>query len=127
MWCCVGGEYYKIISGPKRTIKITDDFTCTSANVMYCITCTLCKRLYSGETGRRLGDQFRGNLSDEEKDNKDASIPVARHLNLPNHSRQHMAVCGLQQGSTESCKTLEQKFIFQIGPNYPHGINFSFN
>ena len=45
---------YKI-SGPKRSVKITDRFTCTSANVIYCITCTLCKKLYIGETGRRLG------------------------------------------------------------------------
>ena len=48
-----------------------------------------------------------------------------------NHSNQHMAVCGfsLHQGSTESRKTLEQKFIFQIGTLNPNGINerFSFN
>jgi len=30
------------ISGPKQSIKITDHFTCTSANVIYCITCTYC-------------------------------------------------------------------------------------
>ena len=30
------------ISGPKRSIKITDHFMCTSANVIYCITCTYC-------------------------------------------------------------------------------------
>ena len=41
------------ISGPKRSIKITDHFTCTSANVIYCRTCTLRKKLYIGETGRR--------------------------------------------------------------------------
>ena len=39
--------------------------------------------------------------------------------------------CGLslRQGSTESRKTLEQKFIFQIGTLNPNGINerFSFN
>ena len=29
------------LSGPKRSIKITDHFTCTSANVIYCITYTL--------------------------------------------------------------------------------------
>ena len=46
----------KKISGPKRSIKITDYFTCTSANVIYCITCTHCKKLCIGETGRRLGD-----------------------------------------------------------------------
>ena len=35
----------------------------------------------------------------------------------------------LYLGSLESCKTLEQKFIFQIGTCNPHGINkcFPFN
>ena len=42
--------------GSKRSIKINDHFTCTSANVMYCITCTFCKQLYIGETGTRLGN-----------------------------------------------------------------------
>ena len=46
------------ITGPKRSIKITDRFTCTSPNVIYCITCTLCKKIYIGKTGRRLGDRF---------------------------------------------------------------------
>ena len=56
---------------------------------------------------------------------------VARHFNLPNHSKKHMAICGLSLhlGTTESRKNLEQKFIFQIGTLNPHGINerFSFN
>ena len=127
--------YEAPLGGPSRrrsyAIKITDHFTCTSANVIYCITCTLCKKLYIGETGRRLGDRFREHLRDIEKDDKNASKPVARHLNLPNHSKQHMSVYGLSlhQGSTESRKTLKQKIIFQIGTLNPHGINerFSFN
>ena len=73
----------------------------------------------------------REHLRDVEKDDQNASKPVARHFNLPNHSNQHMVVCGLSlhQGSTESRKTLEQKFIFQIGTLNPNGINerFSFN
>ena len=115
------------ISRPKRSIKITDHFTCTSAKVIYCITCTYCNKLYIGETGRRLGDQFREHLRDVERNNKDASKPVARHFNLPNHSKQHMTVCGLSLhlGSSESCKTREQKFIFQIGTLNPHGITES--
>ena len=87
--------------------------------------------IYIGETGRRLGDRFREHLRDVEINDKDASKPVARHFNLPYHSKQHMAVCGLSLhlGSSESRKTLEQKFIFQIGTLNPHGINerFSFN
>ena len=66
------------------------------------------------ETGRRIGDRFREHLCDVDKDNKNASKLVARHFNLPNHSKQHMVVCvlSLHQGSTESQKTLEQNFIF---------------
>ena len=99
------------VSVPKRSIKNTDHFGCTSANVIYCITCTYCNKLHIGETGRRLGDRFREHLSDVERNDKDASKPVARHFNLPNHSKQHMAVCGLSLhlGSSESRKTLEQK------------------
>ena len=106
-------------------------FTCTSANVIYCITCTYCNKFYISETGRRLGDRFREHLRDVERNDKDASKPVARHFNLPNHSKQHMAVCGLSLnlGSSESRKTLEQKFIIQIGTRNTHGINerISFN
>ena len=116
---------------PKRSVKIADRFTCISANVIYCITCTLCNKLYIGETGTRLGERFREHLRDVDKNDKDASKPVARHFNLPNHSKKHMAICGLplHLGTTESRKNLEQKFIFQIGTLNPHGVNerFSFN
>ena len=123
--------YADKITGPKRSIKITDCFTCTPANVIYCITCTLCKKIYIGETGRRLGDRFREQLREVERNDKDTSKPAARHFNLPNHSSQHMMICGLSlhQGNMESRKNLEQKFIFQIGTLNPHGINerFLFN
>ena len=87
------------------------------------------------ETGRRLGDRFREHLRDVERNDKDASKPVATHLNLPSYSnsysKQHMVVCGLSLhlSSSGSLKTLEQKLIFQIGALNPHGINerFSFN
>ena len=117
------------MSGPKRSIRLL--ITCTSANVIYCITCTYLKKLFIGETERRLGDRFREQLHDVERNVKEASEPVARQFNLTNHSKQHMAVCGLSLyiGGSVSCITLEQKFIFQIGTLNPYGINgcFSFN
>ena len=49
--------------------------------------------MYIGETGRRIGDRFHKHLRDVEKNDKDASKPVARHSNLPiNHSKKHMAI-----------------------------------
>ena len=90
-----------------------------------------CNKLYIGETGRRLGDRFREHLRDVEWNGEDASKHFSRHFKLPNHSKKHMAVCdlSLHLGNSQSCKTLEQKFIFQIGTLNPHGINerFSFN
>ena len=82
--------------------------TCSSANVIYCITCTYFKNWYIGEIGRRLGDWFWEHLRDVERKDKDASKPVDRHLNFPNHSKQHMAVCGLSLhlGSLKTRKTL---------------------
>ena len=52
------------VTGSKRSIKLTDRFTCISANVIYCIKCPLCKKIYIGETGRRIGDFFREHLRD---------------------------------------------------------------
>ena len=116
---------------PIHSSVVTDHLTCISTNVIYCITCTLCKKIYIGETGRRLADCFREHLQDAKQNNTDESKPVARHFNLPNHSHHNMTICGLSlhQGNTESRKNLEQKFIFQLGTLSPHAINerFSFH
>ena len=53
------------------------------------------KKLYIGETGRRLGDRFREPLRGVEINDKDTSKQFARHFNQPNHSQKQMAVCGL--------------------------------
>ena len=98
-------------------------------NLIYSTTCTLCKKIYIGETGRKLGNRFREHLRDVEINDKDACKPVARHFNLPNYSQKHMAVCGLSLhlGNTENRKNIEQKFIFQIGTLSPCGINERFS
>ena len=85
-------------------------------NVIYCITCTLCKKIYIGETGGRLADRFREHLRDVEKNNTDTSKPVARHFNLPNHSHHNMTICGLSlhHGNTERRKSLEQNSFFNL-------------
>ena len=119
---------YRNPSDPSRSM--IDHFTCTSANAIYCIACTLCKKFYIGETGRRLGDRLREHLRDVEKDDKNASKPVASHFNLPNHSKQHTAVCSDSiHKARKAAKTYNKNFFFQIGTLNPHGINerFSFN
>ena len=77
-----------------RSVEVTNHFTCVSTNVIYCITFTLCKKIYMGEKGRRLADRFREHLRDAEQNNTDASKPVRRHFNLPNHSHQTWLFAG---------------------------------
>ena len=87
------------ISGPKRSIKITDHFTCTSANVIYCITCTYCNKLY-------IGEQEDDWVTDSENTFGTWKEMTRTHPNpSPKHSKQHMAVCGLSlQYLLNSCK-----------------------
>ena len=43
------------ISGPNRSAKITDHFTCISVSVIYCIICTQCKRVYIRQNREKIG------------------------------------------------------------------------
>ena len=54
---------------------------------------------------------------------KDKFYIVSERIWKFDQSGTAITVCGfsLHLGSSESCKTLEQKFIFQIGTLNPHG------
>jgi len=45
---------------------------------LHCINCTLCKKIYVGETGRILADRFHEHLRDVDKNDIGASKPVCR-------------------------------------------------
>ena len=101
-------------------------------NTQVCISCRFICQILSFKSGcgsytrpSLLADRFREHLRDSEQNNTDASKPVARHFNLPNHSHHNMTICGLSlhHGNTESRKNLEQKLIFQLGTLSPHEIN----
>ena len=100
-----------------------------TSNIIYCITCTLCNKLYIGESGRKLGDRFREHLLDVKNKGSDLSKPVARHFNLPDHSHEHMEICRiyLHLGNNETRKRKEQRLIFKLGTLAPNGINERFS
>ena len=83
--------------------------------------CKLCKKIYIGETGRRLADRFREHLRNAEQNNTDASKPVARHFNLRNHSHHNMTICwlSLHHGNTESRKISNKNSFF----NWVHSLH----
>ena len=65
---------------PKGLYQVNDHFDCTTSNIIYCITCTLCNKLYMGESGHTIGDHFREHLLDVKNKGSDLSKPVARHF-----------------------------------------------
>ena len=117
------------IQGPKGSYQVNDHFDCTISNIIYCITCTLCNKLYIGESGRKLGDRFHEHLLDVKNKGSDISKPVARYFNFPGHSHEHMEICGinLHFGNNETRKWKELRLIFKLGTFAPNGINERFS
>ena len=111
------------IRGPNGSYQVNDHFDCTTSNIIYCITCTLCNKLYIGESGRKLGDRFREHLLDVKNKGSDLSKPVARHFNLPGHSHKHVEICGiyLHLGNNETRKRKEQRLRWCL---HDTGMNF---
>ena len=127
---CVGKKHAFVATRNKSVCGcIGPGFIQNAKRNHYCALAGCSHEKYRNIILVRLGDRFREHLRDVEKNDKDASKPVARHFNLPNHFKQHMSICGLSlhQGTTNSRKNLEQRFIFQIGTLNPHGINERFS
>ena len=115
------------IPGPKSNFVIRHNFTCTSSNIIYCISYIKWCKLYIGETGWRLSDRFVEHLRSVR--NNDVDKPVARHFNAANHSISDIKVCAISpiSGGNNSRKRHEKRLIFKIGTIHPHGLNERFS
>eukprot|EP00061_Rhincodon_typus_P004405 g22492.t1 len=97
-------------------------FTCTSANVVYCIRCSHCGLLYIGETKRRLGNHFVEHL--RSVCDKRQHLPVVNHFNSPSNSLDDMSILALLQCHNDATQKLdEQHLIFRLGTLQPNGLN----
>ena len=105
------------ISRPKSNFVIRYNFTCTSSNIIYCISCSKCCKLYIGETGRRLSDRFAGHLRSVR--NNDVDKPVARHFNAANHSISDIKVCAISPISDgNGRKRQENHMLLFLSPDW---------
>lgn len=110
------------ISGPRKSIKVLGSFTCTSSNVVYCILCVKCSKLYIGETKRRLGDRFREHLRAART--ADIASEVGAHFSSHGHHTNDMLVTAVKQFNSDFArKTYEKYLIHSVGTIDPCGIN----
>eukprot|EP00061_Rhincodon_typus_P001237 g14143.t1 len=97
-------------------------FTCTSANVVYCIRYSQCVLLYIRETKQRLGDrvvEHRRSVRDKRQ-----HLPVTNHFNFPSHSLDDMSILDLVQCHNNAAQKLEeQNLIFCLGTLRPNSLN----
>ena len=68
----------------RRTWPCCRNVSCNSSNIVYCITCKLCKKQYVGQTHQRLKDRMGKHLSNIKDINSDTA--VARHFNERGHT-----------------------------------------
>ena len=103
-------------------------FTCTSDNIIYCISCRKYPRtVYIGETGRRLADRFREQRHDVL--HKKSNLPVSQHFNSPGHSVEDVRVAVLKSGLAKKDvrHREEMRQIFKFQTLAPRGINRDFS
>ena len=112
----------RTIVGPKGSFSVKAAYNCQTENLVYVLSCTLCKKLYTGETYRRLDDRFSEHLRSMRLGYSD---PVGAHFNSPQHSFQHarIAVVWQNHGSGPYRLYMESKVIARLGTRVPDGLN----
>ena len=116
----------KAVSCHKSKLNVTDTFTCTSTNLIYCIQCLKCNKLYIGETMRRLADRSAEHLKSITDHN--IHLPVAVHFNQADHSIDDYSIFELKlTHNSHHRKELEKRLIFKLNTTQPHGINLKFS
>ena len=111
---------------PQKHLHHPRSFTCTSENLVYCISCRRYTHIYIGETGRSLRSRIGEHLRSVRNNNP--GFPVAQHFNSAGHSITDVQVRGMRlcRGSNILRKQLEMRLIFQLGTVQPDGPNINF-
>ena len=113
-----------LVTRMNKTYELHGTYDCTTSNVVYVLTCKLCKVQYVGEMQNKLlthmaQHQFIVNHNDQYK-------PVACHYNSPGHCLRHMSMAIIrhdEQWSTTQRKTTERAVIVLYQSAIPFGLN----
>jgi len=109
----------------KKDFEIKDTISCTSENIIYCITCRVCQLQYVGETSRSLRERLNDHRSSIKLKKK---TPIAQHFNSPNHSILDLKIIGIElckNNSHISRQHREQHWQKTLGTFFPKGLNGS--
>jgi len=85
-------DQFKSISNNK-TFKLRNNSNCSSTNLVYVITCSLCNIQYVGETGDTIRNRMNRHRSNIRLNQNTA---VSIHFNTANHNLSHLTVTPIE-------------------------------
>ena len=115
-----------------RTYYAKKHISCYSHNLIYCITCTTCKKQYIGQTSKKLRERFVnhfGNIN-----NKRSTDPIGRHFLSPGHNGQKTLTIHIvefipaphnSQVGKLLRDNLERKWMYKLQTRAPQGLNLA--
>ena len=111
----------------RKTYYTRHNFTCTSRNVIYLITCSKCKKQYVGLTTLQLNvriNHHRSNIRNKVK------TYISNHFNFEDHTLADLKVQMIDKATTEetplqTLQHMEQYWIQTLQTREPLGLNVS--
>ena len=104
-----------------KSYPIRHSFSCSSRYVVYLITCSKCKKQYTGQSTQKLKTRMnhhRSNIFCKVK------TYIARHFNFPDHSIKDLKVqCIDTTDSFPELLHLESYWRTTLKTLHPHGLN----
>ena len=106
--------------------------SCTSNNLVYCLYCKVCRKIYVGQTKHELQARIGEHLTSIRKHK--THVVVGRHYNSSGHSGTNNVIvfvldfikthpdAPLSKKRREAC---EQKLIFRLRSSIPLGLNLT--
>ena len=108
----------------KKQYKIQSKGNCSSANIVYLITCSKCHKQYVGETGRSLRERLNNHRSDIKLKKHTA---IAIHFNDVQHSVNNLSITIIEDCTavaSERRQDIEKQWIRELQTGYPTGLNY---
>ena len=118
---------YNVIhcSTTKQPFHLSDSFTCNSTNLIYCIVCSKCSKMYVGQTSKTLKCRFRVHRSAARMKK---SWPIYRHFSSRGHDFSSDAwILPLEHCPQQRLLTREIHWIKALNSILPHGLNSQYS
>ena len=115
-----------------RSYYAKKHISCYSHNLIYCITCTTCKKQYVGQTSKKLRERFVnhfGNIN-----NRRLNDPIGRHFLSPGHTGKKTLIIHIvgfipAPHNSRIGKTLrdnlEREWMYKLQTIAPQGLNLA--